>query len=206
MTAKPNGAGDLAHVCGSVICARQKMEHRSVVPDIVASSFQLHRRDVAGDPMHRGTIRSQSVLRNVNRCRGDVEHRHVAVTAPDKVIAYKGADRTHAALRAAEKMIATRPQSEARRDNLRRYLAEVHRAGSGQFDTLPPDLFAPAGPPQRRVETVSLPGGLNGTFELLWEATAAPARGWLSSGERQIITRIEELERRSREVWTLGPA
>lgn len=111
-----------------------------------------------------------------------------------------------AALRAAEKMIATRPQSEARRDNLRRYLAEVHRAGSGQFDTLPPDLFAPAGPPQRRVETVSLPGGLNGTFELLWEATAAPASGWLSSGERQIITRIEELERRSREVWTLGPA
>jgi hypothetical protein len=111
-----------------------------------------------------------------------------------------------AALRAAEQMIAARPQSEAQRDNLRRYLAEVHRAGAGQFETLPADLFAPAGTPQRRVETVSLPGGLTGTFELVWEARAAPGTGWLSTGQRQIVTRIEGLERRSREVWTLGPA
>ena len=110
-----------------------------------------------------------------------------------------------AARRTAETMIATRPQNEARRDNLRRYLAEVHRAGSGQFDALPPDLFVPAGTPQRRVETVSLPGRLTGAFELLWDARGAPGSGWLIEGQRQIITRIEELERRSREVWTLGP-
>lgn len=111
-----------------------------------------------------------------------------------------------AALRAAEAMIAGRPQSEARRDNLRRYLAEIHRAGAGQFETLPADLFVPAGSPQRRIEEVSLPDGLTGAFEVLWEARAAPDSGWLVEGERQIITRIEALERRSREVWTLGPA
>lgn len=110
------------------------------------------------------------------------------------------------ALRAAEKMIAARPQSDAQRDNLRRYLAEIHRAGAGQFETLPPDLFAPAGTPLRVVEAVNLPGGLTGTFELVWEARAAPGSGWLIEGQRQIITRIAALERRSREVWTLGPA
>lgn len=110
------------------------------------------------------------------------------------------------ALRAAERMIADRPQSEARREDLRRYLAEIHRAGSGQFDSLPADLFYPAGTPQRRTETVALPGGLTGAFELVWDARATPDEGWLAEGERTILTRIDTLERRSREVWTLAPA
>jgi hypothetical protein len=110
------------------------------------------------------------------------------------------------ALRAAEQMIASRPQSEERRENLRRYLAEIHRAGSGQFDNLPADLFYPAGVPLRRVEAVALPGGLTGEFELVWDARAVPDEGWLASGERLVVTRIEGLERRSRESWTLAPA
>lgn len=109
------------------------------------------------------------------------------------------------ALRAAEQMIARRPQSEARRENLRRYLAEIHRAGSGQFDSLPADLFYPAGTPLRRIEAVALPGGLAGEFELVWDARPVPGEGWLATGERLVITRIEGLERRSRESWTLAP-
>ena len=110
-----------------------------------------------------------------------------------------------AALRAAERMIASRPQSEAQRANLRRHLAEIHRAGSGQFDSLPADLFFPAGTPVRRTETVALPGGLTGEFVLVWDARPVPGEGWLASGERLIVTRIEGLERRSREGWTLVP-
>lgn len=110
-----------------------------------------------------------------------------------------------AALRAAEQMIAKRPQSEERRENLRRYLAEIHRAGSGEFDSLPADLFYPAGTPLRRVEAVALPGGLAGEFELVWDARAVPGEGWLATAERLVITRIEGLERRSREGWTLTP-
>jgi hypothetical protein len=110
-----------------------------------------------------------------------------------------------AAIRAAETMIASRPQSAAARDNMRRYLAEIHSAGSGQFDTLPADLFFPDGTPQRRVETVNLPDGLTGTFELSWETRAAPGTGWLVEARRAIVTRIAELERRSVEVWTLAP-
>lgn len=110
------------------------------------------------------------------------------------------------ALRAAEQMIAKRPQSEERRENLRRYLAEIHRAGSGQFESLPADLFYPAGTPLRRTEAVALPGGLAGEFELVWDARPVSGEGWLATGERLVITRIEGLERRSRESWTLAPA
>lgn len=110
-----------------------------------------------------------------------------------------------AALRAAEKLIAARTDNGAERNALRRYLGEIHRAGSGQFDSLPPDLFFPATIPQRRVETVSLPGGLSGEFTLSWEARTAPGAGWMAECEREIVTRIDTLERRSREVWTMGP-
>lgn len=110
-----------------------------------------------------------------------------------------------AALRAAETMIASRPQSAAARDNMRLYLAEIHRAGSGQFDSLPDDLFFPASTTQRQAETVSLPGGLSGTFELTWETRTAPGTGWLAEGRRSIVTRIAEFERRSSEIWTLAP-
>ena len=110
------------------------------------------------------------------------------------------------ALRAAEQIIASRPQSEDRRASLRRYLAEIHRAGSGQFDTLPADLFYPLGTPLRREETLTLPDGLEGAFTLVWNARAVPGSGWLAEGEREIVTRIEGLERRSREIWTMTPA
>ncbi|MFN3863803.1 MAG: hypothetical protein ACK4RT_05915 [Erythrobacter sp.] len=110
------------------------------------------------------------------------------------------------ALRAAEQMIAQRPQSAERRTNLRRYLAELHQAGSGEFDSLPADLFYPVGTRWRRVETLTLPGGLTGEFELVWDARAVPGEGWLAQGERIVMTRIEQLERRSREGWILAPA
>jgi hypothetical protein len=38
------------------------------------------------------------------------------------------------------------------------------------------------------------------------DARATPGEGWLAEGERTILTRIDTLERRSREVWSLAPA
>ncbi|MEQ5788104.1 hypothetical protein J3454_09385 [Erythrobacter sp. NFXS35] len=111
-----------------------------------------------------------------------------------------------AALRTAEGVIARLTRSGARRDSLLRYLAEVHRAGASQFDTLPTDLFFPLAAPIRQVETVPLPEGLTGEITLLWEARAAPNARWLAEGERQIVTRIDGTERRSRERWSLHRA
>lgn len=111
-----------------------------------------------------------------------------------------------AALRAAEEVIARQTRSGAQRDSLLRYLAEIHRAGSSQFETMPADLFFPAATPVRQVESIALPDGIAGEFTLQWEARAAPDARWLAEGERQIVTRIDGLERRSREFWHLRRA
>ncbi|WP_296721842.1 hypothetical protein [Erythrobacter sp.] len=111
-----------------------------------------------------------------------------------------------AALRSAEAVIARLTRSGPRRDSLMRYLAEVHRAGSSEFEIMPADLFFPAATPVRQVEAIALPDGIAGEFALLWEARAAPDARWLAEGERQVITRIDGLERRSRELWKLRRA
>lgn len=97
----PDRAGDLPNICGSVACAGQEVEDGPVVPDIVASRFQLNSRIVAGDPMHRGGGHTQTGLRHVNRRRGDVEDRDVAVALRDEIIDQRRFSAAHVNDRAA---------------------------------------------------------------------------------------------------------
>lgn len=110
-----------------------------------------------------------------------------------------------AALHAAEALIARQPIPADERAAYGQYLALVHEAGSGQLDTLPPDLLFPTSPPVIRTEEVALPGGLKGTFTLHYTAQPQPDAPWLKHAERRITTRVEGLERSASEVWTLGP-
>ncbi len=111
-----------------------------------------------------------------------------------------------AVVRTAEALVARLPGSPSGRDAVRRYLAEMDRAGAGQFDRLPADLLFPSGSPLHRIETVALPEGRTGQFELTWEARKVAGAGWLAEGQRRVITRLEGMERRSLEVWRLRPA
>lgn len=114
-------------------------------------------------------------------------------------------DDVAAALRSAEALIASQPVPAEEREAFRSFLAQVHAAGSGQLDTMPTDLLFPASQPVNRTEMVALPGGLTGSFALEYEAQPQPDAPWLRQAERRIVTRVEGLERRAREVWTLGP-
>ncbi|KPF63814.1 hypothetical protein IP79_08215 [Porphyrobacter sp. AAP60] len=114
-------------------------------------------------------------------------------------------DDVAAALRSAEALIASQPVPAEEREAFRSFLAQVHTAGSGQLDTMPADLLFPARQPVNRTETVALPGGLTGSFTLQYEAQPQPDAPWLQQAERRIVTRVEGLERRAREAWTLGP-
>lgn len=126
------------------------------------------------------------------------------------VIAHGAAEVSRAdmarALREAEGLIARLARSEEQQDGLRRYLGAMLGSAEGQFETLPADLFFPSGRPQRRVESLALPDGLAGQFELAWEARAVAQGRILAEGERQVVTRLAGRERRSREVWSLRPA
>jgi len=113
-------------------------------------------------------------------------------------------DDTAAALHAAEALIAQQPVPADERARYRLYLAQVHQAGTSLLDTLPRDLLFPSGIPIQRNEVVALPGGLSGSFALHYTAHPQPAAPWLARAERQVVTRIEGLERSASEVWTLG--
>jgi hypothetical protein len=108
-----------------------------------------------------------------------------------------------AALRAAEALIAQQPApADARARNLQ-YLALLHRAGAGAFDTLPADLLFPVNTPVERAETITLPDGLIGSYALAYHARTQSDASWLDQAERRVMTRIDGLERRSTERWRL---
>lgn len=106
-------------------------------------------------------------------------------------------------LAAAEALIARQPVPAETRARYLHYLALMHQAGAGLFERMPADLFYPTGVPVERREALMLADGTTGSFTLVWSAMRAPQAGWLAEGERIVITRIEGLERRSRERWRL---
>lgn len=108
------------------------------------------------------------------------------------------------ALSAAEALIARQPVPEDERERYRLYLAQVHQAGTTLLDTLPPDLFFPAGTPVERSRTVALPGGLTGHFMLRYTAESQADAPWLKRAERSALTEVAGLSRSASEVWTLS--
>lgn len=109
-----------------------------------------------------------------------------------------------AAARVAEAMIARQPGPDDARARSRHYLAVIHQAGSALFDTLPGDLFFPAGVSFEQGETVELPDGSSGRFSLAYAAHAQADAPWLKGAERRVTTSIAGLDRSSVEYWTLG--
>lgn len=114
-------------------------------------------------------------------------------------------DTVAAAVRAAEAIIARQSAPADERARKSHYLALLHRAGSGALDTLPADLFFPAGIPVERADTITLADGLTGSFSLTYIAQPQGDAPWLHRAERRITTRVAGLERGSSEVWTLRP-
>ena len=107
------------------------------------------------------------------------------------------------AIRVAEQIIATRPRPAEHKAEQRRYLADMQRAGTSLLDRLPTDLFFPVGDPQRSVQSLDLPGGMSGEFEVSYAAECAADAAWLSQAVREVVTRIGDSERRAREEWSL---
>ncbi len=127
---------------------------------------------------------------------------------PDGTIAatgqYTQASDVGAAVKKAEAIIADRAIPGEAKTLQMRYLAQLQRATSSLLKQLPGDLFFPSAPPSHAVRPVALPDGLQGEFEVSYEARHAPDRPWLERAERRVVTRIGQSERRSREVWTMA--
>ncbi len=109
-----------------------------------------------------------------------------------------------AALREAERIIAQRPLPATERETQRQYLAELGRAGSSILDTMPADLFFPAGEPFRSRRIVDLPSGLTGQFEVTYEAHCAPTQNWLERAERHVVTQVGQSQQTANEIWEMA--
>ncbi len=109
------------------------------------------------------------------------------------------------AMQTARAIINARQLSPDARLQQQQVLLQIEEAGTSLLASLPGDLFYPQTAPRRELQSLTLPGGASGEFEVTWMASAQPGTGLLQRAERDIITRIADTERRSGEVWTMEP-
>ena len=112
-------------------------------------------------------------------------------------------DDVQRALEEARQVIEARDLSDDNKAAQLAGLAELQRNAGSMLQGIPPDLFFPMKASSKAVESVLLPGGMTGEFELHYNAECASDAPWLKRSERRVITRIGDSERRSSDVWTM---
>jgi hypothetical protein len=81
-----DSAGDLTNVGKTSLWCRKKMEYRPIMPEIVGMWFQFNFDDIAHQPPHLARSRTQSLLRDFDRCLRDIQYGEVFVSAKKKVV------------------------------------------------------------------------------------------------------------------------
>ncbi len=114
-------------------------------------------------------------------------------------------DDLNEAVARAQALIADTPIPDDEKAQHHSFLTQLQLSGASLFDQMPPDLFFPAGRPVQSRKEISLPGGLTGEFEILYEAFTRPGTPWLHRAVRTVITQIGGDARRSIEEWGLEP-
>lgn len=110
-----------------------------------------------------------------------------------------------AAIREGRAIIEASTGSESDKVQKLGYLSQLEQAGGSLLEKLPSDLFFPAGAKSEVVDTVQLPGGITGTFEVVYTSIPAGENSWLARSERRVTTRIGNDARQSSDSWQLAP-
>ena len=85
-----NSAEHLSDILLPVFGLRQKMKHRPVMPDVVSCFGKLRVEYVGGHPMHAIGSFTQTLSRDCERRRSNVENRHVAIAGVEKPVNQSG--------------------------------------------------------------------------------------------------------------------
>lgn len=91
-------------------------------------------------------------------------------------------------------------------NELARLTEALHQAGPQLVAVLPRDLFSPIDAERDERRTIPLPWGGSGEVESLFSAFRDPDSGLMRFARREIVTRLGDSERRSREMWALETA
>lgn len=110
------------------------------------------------------------------------------------------------ALEAARNMIANAQIVPREREMRLSVLEQFGQAGDSISAQMPADLFYPSTKPLHMVRAIDLPDGMTGEFEVTYTSRSAPESGWLDRAERQVVTRVGDSEKRTREEWVMHPS
>lgn len=125
---------------------------------------------------------------------GQILSNHVAQPASDEL--REAVTLAHAAL-------AAQPLSQDERAQLSHFVSALQEAGQRVTAHLPRDLFAPADLSRRDEQGISLPSGLRGTVETVFQCQRDMGTGLMRAASRDVITRVAQSKRRTSESWSL---
>ncbi len=108
-----------------------------------------------------------------------------------------------AAVREVTAQIDRVRHTPAEREQLRAFVAAVHRSAGRLVTELPRDLFAPVGCPRAETRAIALPGGGSGEVRTSFDAARDPATGVMREARREVVTEVSGELRRTVESWTL---
>ncbi len=79
-------AGNLPNVGKTLLRCRQKMEYRSIMPEIVGMLFERYFDDITDQPVHLLCRRTQSLFRDFDCGLRDIEYGEVFVAAKEQIV------------------------------------------------------------------------------------------------------------------------
>jgi hypothetical protein len=127
---------------------------------------------------------------------GLLDQAHIG-TAPEDITA---------AINAAMDVYAARGASAETRASAASFLSSLSQRSAEMISNVPPNLFFPTPGEQRIEREIVLPDGNIGGYSLVLRAQAEDETGMLKESSREVITRVEESERKSRESWEMTRA
>jgi len=95
--------------------------------------------------------------------------------------------------------------ADAEREELRAFVAAVHRSADTLLTELPRDLFAPREGTRTERRAVVLPRGETGEVRMTFTAERDPASGLMRTAARELVTTLAGDLRRTVESWRLEP-
>lgn len=99
--------------------------------------------------------------------------------------------------------IAEQPIGADEREQLSRFVSAMQLASQRVIAHLPTDLFAPAETSRRDERMATLPGGVEGKVESVYECRRDLGTGLMREASRNVLTIVADSSRGTRESWSL---
>ena len=148
-----------------------------------------------------------AALAAIERSRSATEVFPVALDDAGLILSSSGQDGAVTLVRALETgraLLRSLPLDAVDHQDAQRFMAELAGLSAGAVSRMPRDLFFPQPGRDTATRDIALPGGGTGSIVVVSSASAAADTGLLTASVRQIVTRLQGIERNASERWSLS--